>query len=174
MTQTTVIQKQQETTKNSQQEETWASFKTSFESLLREIISTANLATLETVDQSDQMKSAVTEAVGAVLLESNLIDKFLIRSLQNLPAENKKALANEICSEESLKQICEKSMRSLTMSTLVPTIRKEIKEVVTSYIKEFGKTEEFKAIIDSRFRMIEQYLRSDVIPKVVEKILKDR
>ncbi len=53
----------------------------------------------------------------------------------------------------------------------MPALQKQITERLNKQLVELGKTEEFKGLIDSRFRMMEQYLRSDVIPKVVKKTL---
>jgi hypothetical protein len=59
----------------------------------------------------------------------------------------------------------------MTNKHLVPAFQNEIKSVVASQIAEFGKTEEFKSLIDSRFRMMDTYMRTEVIPKAVERCL---
>ena len=58
--------------------------------------------------------------------------------------------------------------------TLFPVekrLKKEIRDIVQAKLLEFGNTEELKDILDSRFRVMEQYLRTDVIPSTVKRTL---
>ena len=110
-------------------------------------------------------------AVSAALVEGTVLEKCLIRSLKNLEAADRDALGETLCSNDRIRQICENAFKNLTVKHLVPMFQKEIRDVVAARIVEFGKSEEFKDMIDSRFRLMEQYLRSDVIPKCVEKLV---
>ncbi len=147
-------------------DETWKSFRSALEKILAEAAPEQSAA-----ESGPDVKRMVSEALGALLLEGNVLEKMLLRSIQKLPEDEKKALGDAVFPADALKRICEESFRSMTLQHLVPALQKQITERLNKQLVELGKTEEFKGLIDSRFRMMEQYLRSDVIPKVVKKTL---
>ena len=151
-------------------EKTWQTFKSALEGLLSEVVPAG--AGGGTSDED--LKRVVTEAVGAVLLESNVFEKVLARSFQKLSDETRKRLTDVLVPRDAMRKICEEAFRSMTLHHLVPALQKQVTEKINSQLLDIGKSEEFKSLIDSRFRMMEQYLRTDVIPKVVEKSLTER
>ena len=152
-------------------EETWHSFRDALEKLLAE--ATPPPAADAGLQDSD-IKRIVTEAVSAILLESNMLEKVLLRTIQKIPAAEREKLGEALRPTEAILKTCEEAFRSMTLHTLVPALQKQIKEKLSQQLVDMGKSEEFKDLIDSRFRMMEQYLRSDVIPKVVEKTIGQR
>ena len=71
-----------------------------------------------------------------------------------------------------VRKICLATLREFSMQTFGPVLKNQLQELIKTKLLEFGSTEEFKTILDSRFRVMEQYLRSDVIPQTVKRTLK--
>jgi hypothetical protein len=96
--------------------------------------------------ESEDIKKTVTEAVGSVLLETNLVERILDRHLKARPAAAAAA-----------------GGASADFADLRVTVQKEMRNFVTS--------QEFKELMEEKFRAITMYLRSDVVPKVVRETL---
>ncbi len=148
------------------QEKTWDKFKGAFQELLLEVApSSSNTANSSgPATQPDDLRKMVTEAVSAVLLESDLLEKLVQRILQN-------QMKAEGGIGEDIKALCLDTLRSFSMQTFGPLMKTEIKDIVHSKLTEFANTEEFKSALDGRFRALETYLKSDVLPREVAKIL---
>jgi hypothetical protein len=155
-------------------DETWQAYRAALTRLLVEMAPPAATGDGARNVQEGDVKRMVTEAVGAVLLGGNVIEKVLVHSLQKLSEEDRKKVGDALVPQDSLRKLCEEAFRSMTLHHLLPALQKQLKEKLNQQLVEIGKTEEFKSLIDSRFRMMEQYLRSDVIPKVVEKCVGQR
>lgn len=144
------------------QAETWDRFKDALEDLLRQAAPASSSGSGGA--QPDDLRKMVTEAVSAVLLESELLEKLVQRTLiQQLKAEGGVS--------EDIRQLCLETLRTFSMQTFGPLMKSEIKEIVQNRLTEFSNTEEFKAALDARFRVLEKYLRSDVIPSEVNRHL---
>ena len=145
------------------QAETWNRFQTALADLLRESRPESQPADGA---ETGELRKMVTEAVSAVLLESDLLDKLVQRTLvTQLRAEG--GLGEEI------RALCMETLREFSMQTFGPLMKSEIKDIVQTRLTEFSNTEEFKDLLDGRFRTMEQYIRSDVIPSVVKRSLKE-
>lgn len=157
-------------------QETWNQYKDVFEKLVAEMApsGSSSLEGSETAPvYGDDLRKIVTEVVGSALLESDILEKMIVRSLEKLSEEDA-AKIYESLFQEKIKQLCQETFRSITEQHLVPTLQKELSAKLAEQINDLGKSEAFKSLMDSRFRMIEQYLRSDVIPKVVHETLGPR
>lgn len=151
--------------------ETWDAFRSALEDLLSEAAPGGGASSAAGELEDGDLKRLVTDAVGAVLLESSFLEKFLLRAFSKLSGEDRAKLAEQIYPEESVLQVCENAFRSLSVNHLAPMIEGQIKKSIAKSIAEFGKTEAFKSLIDSRFRVMEQYIRSDVVPKTLRSLL---
>ena len=151
----------------------WNFFKAALEKLVAEMIPPPAPSAGGGIDK-EEMKRMVMEAVSGVLVEGNLVEKLVVRSLKSLFKSEGGEVNEEIFPTEAIYKICEKAFRSLSSRHLAPILSKEIQQVVQQKLVEFGNTEEFKSIMDARFRMMENYLRQEVIPKVIRNTLSDR
>lgn len=151
---------------------TWERYRSALEGLVSEMVPAhpGEEGGVASAPSSEEMRKLVTEAVSAVLLESDLLEKLVGRILRNLLRSGDGGVASEFLPKDSIRELCLEALRSFSFQTFGPMLKKEIKETVQRKLTEFGNTEEFKQILDSRFRVMEKYLRSDVIPSVVKQL----
>ena len=153
-------------------QETWQQYKDVFEKLVSEMAPpgmSESGASVAPVGEAE-LREIVSEVVGAVFLEGNVLEKMIVRSLQNVSEEGAAKISQGLF-QEKIKQLCQETFRSMTAQHLLPTLQKQIAVMLAEQINDLGKSAAFKSLIDARFRMMEQYLRSDVIPKVIQKTL---
>lgn len=150
------------TTTTGVSEQTWADYKSALGKVLSEMTPPSSGGDGEGGGPSgDEVRSMVNDAVSAVLIESNFLDKFLSKKIKSfLDGEG----------QEPVKEICKEAMRTFSFQQVGSVLRQEIKQIVQSKLLEFGNSEEFKDILDSRFRTMEQYMRSDVIPRCLKQL----
>jgi len=159
-------------------EGSWIKCKSALESLLADLVSPTSKSTLSygikggEGPNADELRQLVTEAVSAVLLESDLLNKIVTRILRGL-LKSDESLREELVSADQVRHICVETLRSFSLQTFGPILKKEINNMMQKVLKDLGNTEEFKDLLDSRFRTMEQYLRSDVVPHALKKALKE-
>ncbi|MBI4584667.1 MAG: hypothetical protein HY717_11690, partial [Planctomycetes bacterium] len=111
-------------------------------------------------------------------IESQLIEKLVARALRNSRKEGGAGAGaggvgegEAAVSNENLRQACEQIFQEYVDQRLIQSLQKEIRQVVQNKLLEFGNSEAFKALLDGRFRIMENYLRGEVIPKAIERHL---
>jgi hypothetical protein len=147
-------------------EEAPAEFVAAFLTALRRLVADAVRA--EMAERSDggipssdptALRTMVTEAVGAVLFETKVLDRAIERRFQEDGAST--ALR-----EETVKVVRDHLSRNLGI-----LFQTEIRGVIQKEIRAFMASDELKEMIDEKFRTISSYLASDVIPRAVHQEL---
>ena len=100
---------------------------------------------------AEDLRQTVAEVVGAALIETDLIDKLVERHLKNRPQA---AGPGGVSTEEVMR--------------LVQT---EFRGLLAKELKAFLVSNEFKEILDDKFRAITLYLKSDLLPKAIKEQL---
>ncbi len=142
----------------------WTKLRSAMEDVVREMAPAGQ--TSGAGADPDGLRRMVTEAVSAVLLQGDLLNKLVTRIFHTA------AKADDDPLGEAVRKICLATLREFSMQTFGPVLKNQLQELIKTKLLEFGSTEEFKTILDSRFRVMEQYLRSDVIPQTVKRTLK--
>jgi hypothetical protein len=149
------------TSTSSVSEQTWSDYKDALGKVMSEMAPPGGGGGAVDAPSTESLRQMVNDAVSAVLIESNFLEKFVSKKVKSfLEGEGK----------EPVREICKEAMRTFSFQKVGSVLRQEIKQIVQSRLLEFGNSEEFKDILDSRFRTMEQYMRSDVIPRVLKQI----
>ncbi len=141
----------------------WTKLRSAMEDVVREMAPAGQ--TSGAGADPEALRRMVTEAVSAVLLQGDLLNKLVTRIFHTA------AKADDDPLGEAVRKICLATLREFSMQTFGPVLKNQLQELIKTKLLEFGSTEEFKTILDSRFRVMEQYLRSDVIPQTVKRTL---
>lgn len=116
------------------------------------------------------IKKTVTEAVGAVLLETKVLERIIDRQIKahfdGNPAPKGAEGGLEIFRQEVPKVVREYLQRHLSA-----LLESELRVVIHKEIMNFMASDELKELMDDKFRLMNTYLKTDVIPKVVQQEL---
>jgi hypothetical protein len=158
---------------------TWLAFQASLTRLVEETVrkelaakpvSNRNLGGV-----SAELKKTITEAVTGVLIETNFLERLVERQVKACvgasPPANGGAVATGGENPEALRQETEKVVREYLSRHLGVLFQTEIRGVIQKEMKTFLSSDELKELIDEKFRMINHYLKTEVIPKVVHQEL---
>ncbi len=119
---------------------------------------------------SADLRKTVAEAVSAVLLETKVLERIIDRQIKaHLGAVPKTALAEGTA--EAARQEVPKIVRDYLGKHLAALFETEVKGVIHKEIMTFMASDEMKELMDDKFRLINTYLKTEVIPKVVQKEL---
>ncbi len=151
----------------------WPAFQTAFTRLVEETVRRSGHASPggSHAGASVDVRKMVTEAVGAVLLETPLLEKVIEKALKSNPAAAAAAAKGGGDTSEAIRQEAGKVVREYLSRHLGVLFQTEIRGVIQKEMKSLLASDDVKEMIDDKFRMINQYLKTDVIPKVVHQEL---
>ena len=152
-------------------EQAWLEYKTAFETVLSEMATAGE--SVAGVAGTEELRQMISEAISAVLIESHFLEKFVSKQIKTHLSQAGNDLST-LLPTDTIKEACKEVMREYSLQQVGSVLRQEIKQIVQSKLLEFGNSEEFKDILDSRFRTMEQYMRSEVIPRTMKKIAEEQ
>ena len=115
-----------------------------------------------------ELRKAVTEAVSGVLLETKVIERVVEKQLKAMGGAP--AAPSEESAEEARKETV-KIVREYLAKNLGPLFQNEIRGVIQKEMRAFLAGDEMKELVDEKFRLINTYLKTEVIPRVVQQEL---
>ncbi|MBI4600352.1 MAG: hypothetical protein HY721_00185 [Planctomycetes bacterium] len=115
---------------------------------------------------TDRMKDAVLKVMQGVLLESGLLERFIVRAVEAKLQEAQGPGSGAVRKEELERLVKEQCAPALEAS------RKELLDLVVKEVAQAMSSEGMKVMLDEKFRAISLYLKTDVVPKAVAHALK--
>ncbi len=117
------------------------------------------------------IRKTVTEAVGAVLMEPSFLEKILERHIKAYLSKHPTASAPQGQGSGDQQKEIQKIVGEFLSQHLANFIQKELCVTIQREVKELLASNELKEMIDDKFRMISVYMKTEVIPKAVQKEL---
>jgi hypothetical protein len=113
-------------------------------------------------DSGDKTREAIGEVLQSALFESGILEKLIAKQVESRVGE-----------ADGGGGVSGAQVQDILATTLPQLLQSELKGIVQKQVKATVAGEEMKVLIDDKFRAISLYLKSDVIPKAVQKILQE-
>lgn len=166
----------------SKQSETWSTIQSALNRLVEEvvreeIVSMTPLPSRAGGKDSADLKRTITEILGTILLETGLLERLVEKIVekqlksQGAAGTNSAASAPGADSLDAIRQETGKVAREFLSRHLGGLFQTEIRGVIQKEMKTILASDEIKELIDEKFRTINVYLKTEVIPKVVQQEL---
>jgi hypothetical protein len=149
----------------------WMAYQVAFTKLLAELggEESAKAGAQAASSQAD-IKKTVTEAVSAVLLETKVLERIIDRQIK-AHLDGGSAPKGAEGGLEVFRQEVPKIVREYLQRHLAALFESEVRGVIHKEIMTFMASDELKELMDDKFRLMNTYLKTDVIPKVVQQEL---
>lgn len=155
----------------------WMAYQAAFLKLVEETVQTALEKTSpkegrEAVGapQAPEIKKTVADTVSAVLLETNILEKLVERQVKAQIASGAGGIAGRE-GLDSIRQDAIKGVRDFLSRNIETLFQNEIRSIIQKEVMNFLASDQLKELMDEKFRMINTYLKTDVIPKIVQQEL---
>ena len=149
----------------------WLAYQVAFTKLLAELGEQDGAKASPAAGSSQaEIKKTVTDAVSAVLLETKVLERIIDRQIKAHLAESPAPKGAE-GGLEVFRQEVPKIVREYLQRHLGAVLESELRVVIHKEIMTFMASDELKELMDDKFRLMNTYLKTDVIPKVVQQEL---
>ena len=125
---------------------------------------------LAAAGSSAELKKTVTDAVTSILLETKVLEKIIDRQIKSHLSASPPAKGPE-GGLEVFRQEVPKIVKDYLSRHLATLFETEVQKVIHQEIMNFMASDELKELMDDKFRLMNTYLKTDVIPKVVQQEL---
>jgi hypothetical protein len=154
----------------------WMAYQVAFTKLLTDLVGpepgAAPAGEKSAAASSAELKKTVTDAVTAVLFETKILERVIDRQIKAQLAAASAAKASEGGSTgDAVRQEIPKIVKEYLTRNLGQLFEGEVRGAIQKEILSFMASDQMKEIMDDKFRLINSYLKSEVIPKVVQQEL---
>jgi hypothetical protein len=123
-------------------------------------------------DSDESINERIKSEMTQVFIDSGLLEA-LVRRIVDRKLESRDGGGGDSCNANELRQQSGAIVKEFLSQNLGKIFQKEIGSVVEDSIAKFLSGERVKALIDDKFRAVTLYMKTEVIPKAVEKVLSE-